>query len=57
MARRLLTSSSNIRRNRRNSNAKFATTPHQRRKVMVEQTQERIYWKLGRPHKAIYKQL
>jgi hypothetical protein len=24
---------------------------------MVEQTRERNYWKLGRPHKEIYKQL
>jgi hypothetical protein len=55
MAIRLSTSSANIRRNQRNSNAKFATTPHQRSKVMVEKTRERNYWKLGRPHKAIYK--
>jgi hypothetical protein len=57
MALRLSASSTNILRNQRNSNAKFATTPHRRRKVMVEQTRERDYWKLGRPHKAIYKQL
>jgi hypothetical protein len=57
MAIRLSTSSANIRRNQRNSNAKFAATPHRRSKVMVEQTGERNYWKLGRPHKAIYKQL
>jgi hypothetical protein len=55
MAIRLSTSSANIRRNQRNSNAKFATTPHRRSKVMVEQTIERNYWKLGRPHKAIYR--
>jgi hypothetical protein len=57
MALRLSTSSTNIGRNQRNSNAKFAATPHWRSKVMVEQTGERNYWKLGRPHKAIYKQL
>jgi hypothetical protein len=57
MVIRLSTSSANIRRNQRNSNAKFATTPHRSSKVMVEQTRERNYWKLGRPHKAIYKQL
>jgi hypothetical protein len=57
MAIRLSTSSVNIRRNQRNSNAEFATTPHRRSKVMVEQTREKNYWKQGRPHKAIYKQL
>jgi hypothetical protein len=57
MALKLSTSSTNIRRNQRNSNAKFAITPHRRSKVMVEQTRERNYWKLGRPHKAIYEQL
>jgi hypothetical protein len=57
MALRLSTSSTNIRRNQRNNNAKFAATPHRHNKVMVEQTRERNYWKLGRPHKAIHKQL
>jgi hypothetical protein len=57
MALRLSASSTNIGRNQRNSNAKFATTPHRRSKVMVEQAKERNYWKLGRPHKAIHKQL
>jgi hypothetical protein len=37
MALGLLTSSENIRRNKGNNNAKLATTPHQRSKVMVEQ--------------------
>jgi hypothetical protein len=55
MAIRLSTSSANIRRNQRNSNTKFATTSHWRSKVMVEETRERNYWKLGRPHKAIYR--
>jgi hypothetical protein len=57
MALRLSTSSTNIGRNQRNSNAKFAATPQRHNKVMVEQIRERNYWKLGRPHKAIYKQL
>jgi hypothetical protein len=57
VALRLSTSSTNIGRNQRNCNAKFATTPHRRSKVMVEQTRERNYWKLGRSHEAIYKQL
>jgi hypothetical protein len=55
MTHRLSTSSTNIRRNQRNSNAKFVATPHWCSKVMVEQTGERNYWKLGRPYKAIYK--
>jgi hypothetical protein len=37
MAFRLPTSSKTTRRNKENSNAKFATTPHRRSKVMVEQ--------------------
>jgi hypothetical protein len=41
MALRLSASSTNIGRNQRNSNAKFATTPHRRSKVMVKQTRER----------------
>jgi hypothetical protein len=57
MALRLSTSSANIGRNETNSYAKFATTPHRRSKVMVEQIRERNYWKLGRSHEAIYKQL
>jgi hypothetical protein len=56
MAVRLSTSSANIRRNQRDSNAKLATTPHRRSKVMVEQTRKGDYWKLRRPHKAIYRQ-
>jgi hypothetical protein len=55
MALRLSTSSTNIGRNQRNSNAKFATTPHWRSKVMVEQIREINYWKLGRSHEEIYK--
>jgi hypothetical protein len=57
VALRLSTSSANIGINLRNSNAKFATTPHRRSKVMVKQTRERNYWKLGRSHEAIHKQL
>jgi hypothetical protein len=55
MALRLLTSSKNTRRNRRNNNAKFAITPHRRGKVMVEQIRKRNNWKLGGAHKAIHK--
>jgi hypothetical protein len=54
MALRLLTSSKNTRRNKGNSNAKFAITPHRRSKVMVEQIRKRNYWKLGGTHKAIH---
>jgi hypothetical protein len=57
VALRLSASSANIRRNQRNSHAKFTTTPHRRGKVMVEQIRERNYWKLGRSHEAIYKEL
>jgi hypothetical protein len=55
MALGLLTSSKKIRRNKRNSNAKFAITPHRRNKVMVEQIRKRNNWKLGGTHKAIHK--
>jgi hypothetical protein len=41
MALGLSTSSKNIRRNKRNNNAKFAITPHRRSKVMVEQARKR----------------
>jgi hypothetical protein len=54
MALRLFTSSKNIRRNKRNSYAKFAVTPHRRSQVMVEQVRKRNNWKLGRAHKAIH---
>jgi hypothetical protein len=57
MASRLSTSSKITRRNQENSNAKFAITPHQRSKVMVEQIRERNNLKLGGAHKAIYEQL
>jgi hypothetical protein len=36
MALRLFTGSKNTRRNKGNSNAKFAITPHRRSQVMVE---------------------
>jgi hypothetical protein len=51
----LLTCSKNIRRNRGNSNAKFAITPHRCSKVMVEQFRKRNNWKLGGTRKAIHK--
>jgi hypothetical protein len=47
----------NTGRNQGNSNAKFAITPHQRSKVMVEQIRKRNNWKLRGAHKAIYEQL
>jgi hypothetical protein len=55
MALGLLTGSKNSRRSKGNINAKFADTPHQRSKVMVEQIRKRNNWKLGRTHKAIHK--
>jgi hypothetical protein len=57
MALKLPTSSENIGRNKGNSNAKFATTPHRRSKVMVEQFRNRNDWKLGRTHKTVHEQL
>jgi hypothetical protein len=57
MALGLFTGSKNIGRNKGNSNAKFAITPHRRSKVMVEQIRKRNNWKLGGTHKAIHKQL
>jgi hypothetical protein len=54
MALRLLTSSKTTRRNKGNSNAKFAATPHRRSKVMVEQIRKMNNWKLGGTHKAIH---
>jgi hypothetical protein len=57
MALRLSASSKNIGRNKGNSYAKFAITPHRRGKVMVEQIRKRNNWRLGRAYKAIYEQL
>jgi hypothetical protein len=57
MALRLFTGSKNIGRNKGNSNARFAITPHRRSKVMVEQIRKRNNWKLGGTHKAIHKKL
>jgi hypothetical protein len=54
MALRLLTGSKNTRRNKGNSNAKFAITPHQCNQVMVEQIRKRNNQKLGGTHKAIH---
>jgi hypothetical protein len=54
MALRLSASSKNIRREKGNSYAKFAITPHQRGQVMVEQVRKRNNCKLGRAHKAIH---
>jgi hypothetical protein len=57
MALRLLTSSENIGRNKKNSNAKFPTTPHRRSKVMDEKIRKRNNWKLGGTHKTVHEQL
>jgi hypothetical protein len=57
MALGLFTSSKNIGRNKGNSNAKFAITPHRRSKVMVEQIRKRNNWKLGGAHKGTHKKL
>jgi hypothetical protein len=57
MALRLSTSSKVTGRNQRDSNAKFAITPHRSSKVMVEQIRNINNWKLGGAHKAIYEQL
>jgi hypothetical protein len=54
MAIGLLASSENIRRNKGNSNAKLATTPHWHSKVMVEQVRARNNWKLGETHKTVH---
>jgi hypothetical protein len=54
MALRLLAGSKNTRRNKGNSNGKFAITPHRRSQVMVEQIRKRNNRKLGGTHKAIY---
>jgi hypothetical protein len=54
MALGLSASSKNIGRNKGNNYAKFAITPHQRCKIMVEQTRKRNNWKLGRAHKIIH---
>jgi hypothetical protein len=54
MALRLSTSSKNIGRNKRNSDAKLAITPHRCSKVMVEQARKRNNWKLGGTHKAVH---
>jgi hypothetical protein len=53
----LFTGSKNIGRNKGNSNAKFAITPHRCSKVMVEQIRKRNNWKLGGTHKEIHKKL
>jgi hypothetical protein len=53
MALGLLTSSENIGRNKGNSNAKLATTPHRRSKIMIEQVRKRNNWKLGGTHKTV----
>jgi hypothetical protein len=55
MALGLLIGSKNTRRNKGNSNAKFAITPPRHSKVMVEQIRKRNNWKLGGTHKAIHK--
>jgi hypothetical protein len=55
MALGLSTSSKNIGRNKENSNAKFAITPHRRSKVMVEQVGKMNNRKLGGTHEAVHK--
>jgi hypothetical protein len=57
VALRLLAGSKNTRRNKGNSNVKFATTPHRRSQVMVEKIRKRNNQKLGGTYKAIYEQL
>jgi hypothetical protein len=57
MALGLFASSKNTGWNQGNSYAKFAIIPQRRDKVMVEQIRKRNNRKLGRAHKAIYKQL
>jgi hypothetical protein len=51
----MMTGSKNTRRNKGNSNVKFAIIPHRRNKVMVEQIRKRNNWKLGGTHKEIHK--
>jgi hypothetical protein len=55
MALGLLTGSKIFGRNKGNSNAKLAITPHRHSKVMVEKIRKRNNWKLGGTHKAIHK--
>jgi hypothetical protein len=55
MALGLSTGSKDIGRNKGNSNAKFAITPHWRNKVMVEQIRKRNNWKLGGTHNVVHK--
>jgi hypothetical protein len=57
MALRLSTSSKNTRGLKRDSNAKFAATPHRRSADMVRQARERNNWKLGQTQKVVHKQL
>jgi hypothetical protein len=54
MALGLSASSKNIRRNKGNSYAKFAITPHRCGQVMVEQIRKGNNWNLGRARKAIH---
>jgi hypothetical protein len=48
MALGLFTGSKNIERNKGNSNAKYAITPHRRSKVMVEQIRKNEQLEAGR---------
>jgi hypothetical protein len=54
MALGLPTGSENIGRNKGNNNAKLATTPHRRSKVMAEQVRKRNNWKLGGTHETVH---
>jgi hypothetical protein len=51
----LSASSTDIRGNKSDYNAKFATIPHRRSTVLVEYPTQRIHWNLGRTRKPIRK--
>jgi hypothetical protein len=55
MAIRLPSSSANTWRNKRNSNAKFTTTPHRRNTVLVKHLTQRFHRELGQTRKSIRK--
>jgi hypothetical protein len=57
MVIRLPISSTDIRRNKSNSHAKLAATPHQLSTVLVKYPTQRFYWKLGRIRESIHKKL
>jgi hypothetical protein len=51
----LSSSSTDIRGNKSDCNAKFAATPHRRSTVLVEYPTQQVHWKLGRARKPIHK--